>query len=114
MATDLPESQKLSDEDVLVVSSGVPTFLVAGHETTSAAITWALAPNILTMLREELLSVDTNTPPKDELMAFPYLDAVVRETPCPSTRSKFTPGRNERRCHPVGKSVHRQGRDTAA
>jgi cytochrome P450 len=31
MATDIPESQRLSDEDVL---AQVPTFLVAGHETT--------------------------------------------------------------------------------
>ncbi|KAH7906654.1 cytochrome P450 [Hygrophoropsis aurantiaca] len=82
MATDLPESQKLSDEDVL---AQVPTFLVAGHETTSTATTWALyalslAPNIQSTLREELLSVDTDTPPMDELMALPYLDAVVRET----------------------------------
>jgi len=82
MATDIPESQKLSDADVL---AQVPTFLVAGHETTSTATTWALyaltkAPEIQTKLREELLSVDTDTPSMDELMALPYLDAVVRET----------------------------------
>ncbi|KAG6374890.1 cytochrome P450 [Boletus reticuloceps] len=92
MATDIPESQRLSDEDVL---AQVPTFLVAGHETTSTAITWALyamtkAPEIQVKLREELLSVDTETPSMDELMALPYLDAVVRETlrvhsPVPST-----------------------------
>ncbi|KAG6375161.1 cytochrome P450 [Boletus reticuloceps] len=82
MATDIPESQRLSDEDVL---AQVPTFLVAGHETTSTATTWALfaltnATEIQTKLREELLSVDTETPSMDELMALPYLDAVVRET----------------------------------
>ncbi|KAG8215243.1 cytochrome P450 [Butyriboletus roseoflavus] len=82
MATDIPESQRLSDEDVL---AQVPTFLVAGHETTSAATTWALyamtkAPEIQTKLREELLTVDTETPSMDELMALPYLDAVVKET----------------------------------
>ncbi|KAF8554640.1 cytochrome P450 [Imleria badia] len=92
MATDIPESQRLSDEDVL---AQVPTFLVAGHETTSTATTWALyamtnAPEIQTKLREELLSVDTETPSMDELMALPYLDAVVRETlrvhsPVPNT-----------------------------
>ena len=92
----------------------VPTFLVAGHETTrygttfsrgifalddsanSTATTWALyaitnAPEIQTKLREELLSVDTETPTMDELMALPYLDAVVRETlrvhsPVPGTQ----------------------------
>ena len=47
--------------------------------------TWALyaitkAPEIQMKLREELLSVDTETPSTDELMALPYLDAVVRET----------------------------------
>lgn len=47
-------------------------------------------PGIQTKLREELLSVDTDTPSMDELIALPYLDAVVRETlrvhsPVPST-----------------------------
>jgi hypothetical protein len=61
----------------------------------STATTWALyamtkEPEIQTKLREELLSVDTETPSMDELMALPYLDAVVRETlrvhsPVPST-----------------------------
>ncbi|KAF9219209.1 cytochrome P450 [Gyrodon lividus] len=92
MATDIPESQRLSDEDVL---AQVPTFLVAGHETTSTATTWALyamsqSLGIQTKLREELFSVDTETPSMDDLMALPYLDAVVRETlrvhaPVPST-----------------------------
>ena len=38
------------------------------------------APETQIKLREELLSVDTETPSMDELMALPYLDAVVRET----------------------------------
>ena len=38
------------------------------------------APEIQIKLREELLSVDTETPSMDELTALPYLDAVVRET----------------------------------
>ncbi|CAL1709423.1 unnamed protein product [Somion occarium] len=92
MATDIPESQRLSDEDVL---AQVPTFLIAGHETTSTAVTWCLyaltqAPRVQQKLREELLSVPTETPTMDELMALPYLDMVVRETlrihaPVPST-----------------------------
>jgi cytochrome P450 len=50
----------------------------------STATTWALhelsvAPEIQTKLREELLSVDTETPSMDELSALPYLDAAVRE-----------------------------------
>src|SRR5438309_414607 len=73
----------------------VPTFLVAGHETTSTATTWALyaltqAPEIQTKLRKELLSVSTDNPTMDELNELPYLEAVVRETlrlyaPVPST-----------------------------
>ncbi|KAF9534062.1 cytochrome P450 [Crepidotus variabilis] len=80
LGTDL--SQSMSDEDVL---AQVPTFLVAGHETTSTATTWALfaltqAPLVQAKLREELLTVSTDNPTMDELNALPYLDAVVRET----------------------------------
>ncbi|KAK7678026.1 hypothetical protein QCA50_018966 [Cerrena zonata] len=92
MATDIPESQRLSDEDVL---AQVPTFLLAGHETTSTGTTWCLyaltqAPEVQRKLREELLSVSTDTPTMDELMALPYLDMVVKEVlrlhaPVPST-----------------------------
>ncbi|OSD05293.1 cytochrome P450 [Trametes coccinea BRFM310] len=82
MATDIPDSQRLSDEDVL---AQVPTFLVAGHETTNTATTWCLyaltqAPAAQRKLRAELLALDTDTPTMDELMALPYLDMVVRES----------------------------------
>ena len=63
----------------------VPTFLVAGHETTSGATMWCLfalsqAADVQRKLRAELLAVGTDTPTMDELNALPYLDAVVRET----------------------------------
>ncbi|KAJ6564735.1 cytochrome P450 [Mycena capillaripes] len=79
---DLPASQRLSDEDVI---AQVPTFLVAGHETTSTAVTWALFaltqnPAAQTRLREELLSMPTDRPMMEDLNALPYLDCVVRET----------------------------------
>ncbi|KAJ7243063.1 cytochrome P450 [Mycena rebaudengoi] len=79
---DIPESQQLSDEDVL---AQVPTFLVAGHETTSTAAAWglfALTQNVAVQkrLRDELLTVFTDSPTMDELNALPYLDCVVRET----------------------------------
>lgn len=118
MATDIPESQRLSDEDVLAracpcihSSSIVPDAFLqrsphswwpvtklqgivpyrftehfgTGPWRNSTATTWALfamtkAPEVQTKLRAELLSVDTETPSMDELMALPYLDAVVRET----------------------------------
>ncbi|KAJ7826170.1 cytochrome P450 [Mycena olivaceomarginata] len=84
MAKDIPEAQRLSEEDVLArKDTEVPTFLVAGHETTAA--TWALfalAENveIQTRLRNELLTVDNENPSMDDLNALPYLDCVVRET----------------------------------
>ncbi|EKM59786.1 uncharacterized protein PHACADRAFT_115009 [Phanerochaete carnosa HHB-10118-sp] len=82
MATDIPEDQRLTDDEVL---AQVPTFIVAGHETTSTATTWALfslsqRPDVQSKLREELLDVSTDSPSMDELNALPYLDAVVRET----------------------------------
>ncbi|KAH9885222.1 cytochrome P450 [Cubamyces lactineus] len=82
MATDIPDSQRLSDDDVL---AQIPTFLVAGHETTSVATTWCLfaltqAPNVQKKLRDELFTLDTETPSMDELNSLTYLDAVVRET----------------------------------
>ncbi|KAJ7075216.1 cytochrome P450 [Mycena belliarum] len=89
---EVPMHQRLSDEDVL---AQVPTFLVAGHETTSTALTWALFAltqnmKAQTRLREELISIDTETPTLDELNNLPYLDCVVRETlrvyaPVPTT-----------------------------
>lgn len=92
MVVDIPDNQRLSDEDVL---AQVPTFLVAGHETTSTATVWCLyaltqAPEVQQKLRDELLSVPTENPSMDELNELPYLDAVVRETmrvhaPVPST-----------------------------
>jgi len=92
IATDIPESQRLSDEDVL---AQVPTFLVAGHETTSSATTWCLfaltqAPDVQRKLRDELFSLQSEEPTMDELNSLPYLDLVVRETlrlhaPVPST-----------------------------
>ncbi|KAF9036827.1 cytochrome P450 [Panaeolus papilionaceus] len=66
MSTDLPASQRMSDEDVLA------------------------PPEVQAKLRQELLTVSTDTPTMEELNALPYLDCVVRETlrlhaPVPST-----------------------------
>ncbi|CDO71953.1 hypothetical protein BN946_scf184940.g100 [Trametes cinnabarina] len=82
MAKDVPDSQRLSDEDVI---GQIPTFLIAGHETTSTSTTWALYAlskntEAQKKLREELFTVETDTPTMDELSALPYLDMVVRET----------------------------------
>ncbi|KAJ7472542.1 cytochrome P450 [Mycena latifolia] len=82
MSNDIPENQKLSDADVI---AQVPTFFVAGHETTSTATAWALHalsmnPPIQTKLREELLSLPSDNPTMDDLNSLPYLEKVVRET----------------------------------
>ncbi|PCH37140.1 cytochrome P450 [Wolfiporia cocos MD-104 SS10] len=78
--TDLPESQRLSDNDVIDRD-----FLVAGHETTSNATAWSLhalsqAPEVQQKLRDELWALPSDNPTMDELQALPYLDMVVRET----------------------------------
>ncbi|KAJ7444444.1 cytochrome P450 [Mycena latifolia] len=82
LSTDLPESQRLTDAEVI---AQIPTFFIAGHETTSSATSWALhalSLNIAaqTKLREELLTMATDNPTMDELNSLPYLEMVVRET----------------------------------
>ncbi|KAJ3878890.1 cytochrome P450 [Lentinula edodes] len=78
MSSDTP----ISDADA---TAQVPTFLIAGHDTTSLATNWALLElslhqDIQDKLGEEILSVPTAMPSADELNALPYLDAFVRET----------------------------------
>ncbi|TFK35548.1 cytochrome P450 [Crucibulum laeve] len=80
-AVGLPEHQRMTDEQVL---AQIPTFLVAGHETTSTSTNWALYAltqnrDAQARLREEVCAVSTDLPTMDELNALPYLDAVVRE-----------------------------------
>ena len=72
----------VSSTQVLICSC---RFIIAGHETTSTATMWCLfaltqAPHVQRKLRDELLSVGTENPTMDELMALPYLDMVVKET----------------------------------
>ncbi|KAJ7662455.1 cytochrome P450 [Mycena rosella] len=79
---EIPASQRLSDKDVL---AQVPTFLIAGHETTSTAVTWALFAltqntGAQSRLRAELQSLETENPTMDDLHNLTYLDCVVRET----------------------------------
>ena len=62
----------------------IPTFLIAGHETTSTALAWTLfglSANLEAQrkLREELLTLNTDSPTMDDLKALKYLDMVVRE-----------------------------------
>jgi unspecific monooxygenase len=60
------------------------TLLVAGHETTASAITWALywihhLPEVKEKLLNELNNIDENTD-KNEIFRLPYLTAVCNET----------------------------------
>ncbi|CCM03447.1 uncharacterized protein FIBRA_05580 [Fibroporia radiculosa] len=92
LTDDVPEHHRLTDDDVM---AQIPTFLVAGHDTTNNSTAWALyalgkASAVQDRLRAELLEVPTETPTMDVLNALPYLDAVVRETlrlyaPVPAT-----------------------------
>jgi len=76
------ETLQMSDEEVM---AQIPTFIIAGHETTSITMSWALFAltqnkDAQTKLREEVSNLSTENPSMDDLNGFPYLDAVVRET----------------------------------
>lgn len=93
VATDLPPDQRISDEDIL---HNINTFMFAGSDTTSLALTWTLLllarhPDMQTRLRAELLSIAPPTPisrlTTDEigslhvaLSNLPYLNNVTRES----------------------------------
>ncbi|KAF8202623.1 cytochrome P450 [Mycena galopus ATCC 62051] len=81
MSENVSESQRLSDD---VIVAQLPTFFVAGHETTSTATTWALYalavhPEVQATLRAELQTMGTDNPSLDTLNGLPYFDKVVRE-----------------------------------
>ncbi|KAG1742242.1 cytochrome P450 [Suillus paluster] len=80
---------KAEDQDALHLSkeevvAQMKVLLVAGYETTSISLTWALIelsqhPDVQTRLREELLAFGAD-PTYDQLKAnLPYLDAIVHE-----------------------------------
>ncbi|KAF7334442.1 hypothetical protein MVEN_02273700 [Mycena venus] len=80
MSTDISDDRRMSDDEVI---GQFPTFFVAGHATTSSAISWALhalSKNQCAQakLREELLTVATENPTLDELNSLQYLDSVSR------------------------------------
>ncbi|KAJ7257365.1 cytochrome P450 [Mycena rebaudengoi] len=82
LSKEVPENQRLNEAEVVAL---IPTFLFAGHETTSSAVSWALHALSLnnaaqSKLRQELLTLCTENPTMDELNTLPYLESVVRET----------------------------------
>jgi len=73
--------QPMTDEEL---RDELITLLLAGHETTSIALTWALYwINYLPEVKEKLLNeLDTlgNNPDKSAITQLPYLNAVCSET----------------------------------
>ncbi|ODO08024.1 hypothetical protein I350_03607 [Cryptococcus amylolentus CBS 6273] len=81
MAADLKPEDRLTDQEVL---DQITTFMFAGNETTSTAVTWCLyqfakKPEVQERLREEVLAVADERPSLDTLHSLKYMDIVVRE-----------------------------------
>ena len=92
LGTDIPPDQRISDEDIL---NNVNTFMSAGTDTSSLAITWTLwllakNPEAQDRLREELSTVhcldsfgDLSADEIDSLYGsiseLPYFDKVIKE-----------------------------------
>ncbi|KAH8102195.1 cytochrome P450 [Cristinia sonorae] len=92
-STDIAPEQRISDEDILHT---INTFMFAGSDSTSIALTWTLLllgmhPIVQETLRAEILSVLPSTPieslTEEEIDSFyaiiadlPYLDKVCRES----------------------------------
>ncbi|KIO34091.1 hypothetical protein M407DRAFT_64709, partial [Tulasnella calospora MUT 4182] len=83
MATDVKDSERLTDQEVM---DQISTMLIAGHETTSTSLAWLLYDlahpkyrHVQERLRSELRSLDTDRPTTEQLNSLPYLDAIVRE-----------------------------------
>ncbi|GBC03524.1 hypothetical protein RclHR1_05180001 [Rhizophagus clarus] len=83
---DLPIEEKMTDEEL---KFQIMTFLAAGHETTSSAVSWALHllaqhPDEQDLLREELVKAFPDksnfNPTFDEINSLEYLNCIVKET----------------------------------
>ncbi|KAI0062940.1 cytochrome P450 [Artomyces pyxidatus] len=90
LATDLPESERLSDEEIL---NNVNTFMFAGTDTISLALTWTLLllakhPYVQKRLRAELRATPQPDRTSDDsvhahyskLVSLPFLNNVCRES----------------------------------
>jgi cytochrome P450 len=77
------EGSPLEDREV---RDALITILIAGHDTTALALSWALAeiaprPDVLDRLADELNGVTGGGPPEAEhLSALQFLDAAIRES----------------------------------
>ncbi|KAJ6481957.1 cytochrome P450 [Mycena sanguinolenta] len=82
MSTSISAHQRMSDAELI---AQIPTFVVAGHETTSNSTSWALHslslhPVTQKKLRKELFTLSSENPTTEELNSLPYLECVIRET----------------------------------
>ncbi|TXT04309.1 hypothetical protein VHUM_04196 [Vanrija humicola] len=82
MAPDLRVDQKLTDAEVL---AQITTFMLAGNETTSTALTWCLYrlaqyQHYQDRLRDEIRAVGEEQPSEAVVNALPFLDKVVHES----------------------------------
>jgi len=78
-ATDLPPEQRISDEDIL---HNINTFMFAGSDSTSLAVTWTLFllarhPRIQDRLRVELLAMARPENLGDEALLAHYQELAV-------------------------------------
>jgi cytochrome P450 len=77
------DGSPLDDQEV---RDALFTILIAGHETTALALSWALIdlvshPEVVDRLRDELTRVAGGGPPEAEhLPSLTYLDAAIRES----------------------------------
>ncbi|KAG8802377.1 hypothetical protein FRC18_007563, partial [Serendipita sp. 400] len=81
MSPDVSPEQRMTDAEVM---HQIPTFMVAGHETTATGLVWALYslsthPEVQSRLRTELYTLSSPTPTMNELNELSYFDAVVKE-----------------------------------
>lgn len=81
MAPDLEDHQRMSDDEIVYQIS---TFLLAGSETTSNALSWLLwrlAQNehLQQRLRRDLSAIDRAEPSLEMLDKVPLLENVIRE-----------------------------------
>ncbi|KAF8188475.1 cytochrome P450 [Mycena galopus ATCC 62051] len=106
VSTSVPESQRLTETEVI---AQIPGFFAAGHETTSAATSWALyelslRPDAQKKLRKELFTLATENPTMDELNTLPYLEkSEMRFVRC--LRLSKSLARLEKSCGSIPRSL---------
>jgi unspecific monooxygenase len=82
LASTHDDGTPLSDQEI---RDAVVTLLIAGHDTTSLALAWALEqlvprPDVVQHITDELRRVSGGGPPRaDQLGQLEYLDAAIRE-----------------------------------